>query len=144
MPEFQGVTCRGSVRFGNGCGHCAKCEWEQQRILTEVAAGISDSAPKPEQQLPEVAGYQRLTPEDVEAIKQIREISERVCLLLDDLKKIGVDARWIAIARYVDEFTFRLNQGNVARHTFERLDAFVDGVAGKRLTYKQLTAKVSA
>jgi transposase-like protein len=42
--------------------------------------------------------------------------------------------------RYVDEFTFRLNEGNVARHTFERLDSFVDGVAGKRLTYKRLTA----
>ena len=42
--------------------------------------------------------------------------------------------------RYVDEFTFRLNQGNVARHTFERLDSFVDGVAGKRLTYKRLIA----
>jgi transposase-like protein len=40
--------------------------------------------------------------------------------------------------RYVDEFTFRLNEGNVARHTLKRLDSFVDGVAGKRLTYKAL------
>lgn len=42
--------------------------------------------------------------------------------------------------RYVDEFAFRLNAGNVARHTLQRLDSFVDGVAGKRLTYKALTA----
>lgn len=48
------------------------------------------------------------------------------------------------LARYVDEFTFRLNAGQVARHTLERLDSFVDAVAGKHLTYKQLTAKVSA
>ncbi len=44
------------------------------------------------------------------------------------------------LARYVDEFTFRLNAGNVARHTLERLDSFVDMVAGKRITYKELTA----
>ncbi len=44
------------------------------------------------------------------------------------------------IARYVDEFTFRLNDGNVKRHTWDRLDSFVDAVAGKRLTYKRLTA----
>jgi len=40
--------------------------------------------------------------------------------------------------RYVREFTFRLNEGNVARHTLDRLDSFVEGVAGKRLTYKAL------
>jgi transposase-like protein len=44
------------------------------------------------------------------------------------------------LGRYVDEFTFRLNQGNVARHTFERLDSFVDSISGKRITYKELTA----
>lgn len=42
--------------------------------------------------------------------------------------------------RYVDEFTFRLNEGNVERHTLERLDSFVDGIAGKRLTYARLIA----
>jgi transposase-like protein len=42
--------------------------------------------------------------------------------------------------RYVDEFTFRLNEGNVARHTTQRLDSFVDAVANKRLTYKRLIA----
>lgn len=42
--------------------------------------------------------------------------------------------------RYIDEFTFRLNQGNVARHTTQRLDSFVDNVTGKRLTYKRYIA----
>jgi transposase-like protein len=44
------------------------------------------------------------------------------------------------MGRYVNEFTFRLNQGNVSRHTTERLDSFVDAVAGKRLTFEALTA----
>lgn len=44
------------------------------------------------------------------------------------------------MSRYVNEFTFRLNQGNVSRHTTERLDSFVDAVAGKRLTFEMLTA----
>lgn len=42
------------------------------------------------------------------------------------------------IGRYVDEFTFRLNEGNVKIHTLDRLDSFVDGMAEKRLTYKAL------
>ena len=44
------------------------------------------------------------------------------------------------LGRYVDEFTFRLNEGNVAIHTLDRLDSFVDGMAGKRLTYAGLIA----
>jgi ISXO2-like transposase domain len=40
--------------------------------------------------------------------------------------------------RYVDEFTFRLNEGNVKRHTTQRLHSFAEGAAGKRLTYKDL------
>ena len=40
--------------------------------------------------------------------------------------------------RYVDEFAFRLNEGNVKNHPLTRLDSFVDGTAGKRLTYKAL------
>jgi hypothetical protein len=40
--------------------------------------------------------------------------------------------------RDVDEFSFRLNEGNVKNHTLTRLDSFVDGTAGKRLTYKAL------
>jgi transposase-like protein len=42
--------------------------------------------------------------------------------------------------RYTDEFAWRLNEGNVKNHTFERLDSFVGAVSGKRLTYKELTA----
>ena len=42
--------------------------------------------------------------------------------------------------RYIDEFTFRLNEGNVARHTMERLDSLVKGSFGKRLTYEGLIA----
>ncbi len=42
------------------------------------------------------------------------------------------------LARYLNEFTFRLNEGNVERHTLRRLESFVEGTAGKRLTYKGL------
>lgn len=44
------------------------------------------------------------------------------------------------LQRYVDEFTFRLNEGNVANHTTKRLDSFVDATKGKRLTYERLIA----
>ena len=43
--------------------------------------------------------------------------------------------------RYVNEFTFRLNDGNVRRHTTDRLNSLVDGVSKKRLTYKRLVAR---
>ena len=44
------------------------------------------------------------------------------------------------LARYVNEFTFRLNDGNVERHTLERLASFVDATVGRGITYKELTA----
>jgi hypothetical protein len=44
------------------------------------------------------------------------------------------------LARYVDEVTFRLNDGNVKRHTLNRLDSLIKDTSGKRITYKQLTA----
>lgn len=44
------------------------------------------------------------------------------------------------LGRYVDEFAFRLNDGKVSRHTLERLDSFIDAIAGKRITWKELTA----
>lgn len=44
------------------------------------------------------------------------------------------------LGRYVDEFTFRLNEGDVKRHTLKRLDSFVAAVVGKRITYKELIA----
>jgi len=42
------------------------------------------------------------------------------------------------LARYVDEFSFRLNDGDVKRHTLDRLDSFVVSIVGKRLTYAEL------
>jgi hypothetical protein len=42
------------------------------------------------------------------------------------------------LGRYVQESAFRLNEGNVARQTIARLDSFIAGVAGKRLTYAGL------
>ena len=44
------------------------------------------------------------------------------------------------LGRYLNEFAFRLNAGNVTRHTLERLDSLVLGVVGKRITYADLTA----
>lgn len=43
------------------------------------------------------------------------------------------------LARYVNECTFRLNEGNVKRHSLDRLGSFVDATVGKRITYKGLT-----
>ncbi len=44
------------------------------------------------------------------------------------------------LGRYVDEFAFRLNEGNVKRHTWDRLDSMIAATVGKRLTYARLTA----
>ena len=43
------------------------------------------------------------------------------------------------LGRYVDEFTFRLNDGNVKRPTVNRLDSMIRASANKRLTYERLT-----
>jgi transposase-like protein len=43
------------------------------------------------------------------------------------------------LGRYVDEFAFRLNDGNVNIHTLNRLDAMIRAATGKRLTYERLT-----
>ncbi len=42
------------------------------------------------------------------------------------------------LGRYVNEFTFRLNDGNVKRHTIDRLNSFVSAVVGCRITYQEL------
>lgn len=44
------------------------------------------------------------------------------------------------LACYVDEFTFRLNDGDVKRHTLERLASLAMASFESRLTYKELTA----
>ena len=43
------------------------------------------------------------------------------------------------MSRYIDEFVFRLNEGNCKIDTVDRLRALVQGTHGKRLTYKMLT-----
>ena len=45
------------------------------------------------------------------------------------------------LGKYVDEFTFRLNEGNVKIPTMKRLDCLVKGAIGKRLTYQDLTGR---
>ena len=44
------------------------------------------------------------------------------------------------LTRYINEFTFRLNQGNVRIPTMSRLNSLIDGAVGKRMTYKELTS----
>jgi transposase-like protein len=44
------------------------------------------------------------------------------------------------LGRYVDEFTFRLNEGNVKIHTMDRLNSFIHQSSGRRLTYARLIA----
>lgn len=44
------------------------------------------------------------------------------------------------LGRYVNEFAFRLNDGNVKRRTLARLDSLLNAAIGRRLTYKELTA----
>lgn len=44
------------------------------------------------------------------------------------------------LGRYVNEFTFRLNDGKVQRHTLDRLSSFIDKTVGRRITYATLTA----
>lgn len=38
--------------------------------------------------------------------------------------------------------SLRLNDGNVKRHTLDRLGSFVDSTVGKHITYKELIACV--
>lgn len=42
--------------------------------------------------------------------------------------------------RYVNEFSFRLNEGNVKVPTLDRMGSLLDASEGKRITYKELTA----
>lgn len=44
------------------------------------------------------------------------------------------------LQRYINEFTYRLNEGNVRIHTMDRIDALLGKTRGKRLTYQQLIA----
>lgn len=44
------------------------------------------------------------------------------------------------LGRYVAEFAFRLNEGDVSHHTMERLASLFGAAIGRRLTYKELIA----
>jgi transposase-like protein len=44
------------------------------------------------------------------------------------------------LARYVDEFSFRLNEGNVETPTMDRIETLLKATKGKRITYSALKA----
>ncbi len=44
------------------------------------------------------------------------------------------------LPRYVDEATFRLNEGNCEVDTVDRMRDFAQGIHGRRLRYKDLIA----
>ena len=52
----------------------------------------------------------------------------------------GVYHHWSKkhMRRYVNEFVFRLNEGNVRNHTMDRLDQIIQNSVDKRLTYQCL------
>jgi transposase-like protein len=43
------------------------------------------------------------------------------------------------LQRYLNEFVFRLNSGNVRTHTLDRIDALLEMCVGRRLTWSTLT-----
>lgn len=53
----------------------------------------------------------------------------------------GIYHNWSVkhLAKYVNEFTFRLNKGNCEIDTIDRIKSVLDGSVRKRLTYKGLT-----
>jgi len=74
----------------------------------------------------------------------------------DDVTTNGIESVWALLkrgihgvyhhtsdkhlSRYINEFTFRLNDGNVSRHTMQRLESLVNASFGQRLTYQSLIA----
>jgi transposase-like protein len=46
------------------------------------------------------------------------------------------------LPRYVNEFSFRLNEGNCAIETMDRINSFFDRTIGTRLTYKALKGTI--
>jgi transposase-like protein len=45
------------------------------------------------------------------------------------------------LQRYLHEFVFRLNSGNVRIHTLDRLNSMLEMCVGKRLTYATLVGR---
>jgi len=74
----------------------------------------------------------------------------------DDVTTNGIESVWAVMKRglhgvyhhaspkhlhrYVDEFTFRLNDGDVKNHTLDRLASLLSASFGPRITYRELTA----
>ena len=46
------------------------------------------------------------------------------------------------LQRYVDEFSYRLNEGNCKIHTLDRIDSLIRKTSGIRMTYKSLIGAV--
>lgn len=46
------------------------------------------------------------------------------------------------LARYVNEFTFRLSEGNVKVHTWDRIESFLAKAFNARITYSQLIGQM--
>ncbi|CBE68394.1 protein of unknown function [Candidatus Methylomirabilis oxygeniifera] len=44
------------------------------------------------------------------------------------------------IKSLIDEFIFRINDGNILYYTLKRLGSFVDATVGSRTTYCELTS----
>ena len=45
-----------------------------------------------------------------------------------------------ALARYVNEFAFRLGDGDVSHHTLDRIASLFSAAIGRRITYAELIA----
>lgn len=44
------------------------------------------------------------------------------------------------LSRYINKFTFRLNEVNVVRHTMEQLESLAKATVGRQITYGELMA----
>ena len=45
------------------------------------------------------------------------------------------------LQRYVNEFAFRLNEGNIKVHTMDRIESLMNRFVGKQTDYKRLIGK---
>jgi hypothetical protein len=66
LPEWVGVTCRGSSAFQAACNACERCEWEREHgpklktLITPEDAGYGPFQVEPsfmEKHQPQVGGY---------------------------------------------------------------------------------------
>ena len=97
-------------------------------------------------------GYQNMKGYDHEAVKHSTGEYVRGDAHTNQIESVwavmkrgynGVYHHWSEkhLQRYINEFTFRLNEGNVRRHVYDRIDSMCDGLSGKRITYAELIAK---